>query len=218
MLDSFTDFFINLDRHVGEVIREYREWTYPLLFAIVAAETGLVVMFALPGDEIVFVTAALSTRFKTLDIRYLLPLFAMAAFCGDQISYLLGRTVGRKPFESRHGRFFNRKSLKRAETFYDRHGAPAVLFGRFIPFVRGVMPFTAALGRMPYWRFAGYSLAGSTLWTLAYGLSGHYFGRLPVARNHFGWVLLAVAAVSLLPASIELAWTRLKRRKVPVRK
>jgi membrane-associated protein len=75
------------------------------------------------------------------------------------------------------------------------------------------MPFTAALGRMPYWHFAGYSLAGSTLWTLAYGLSGHYFGRLPGVRHHFGWVLLAVAAVSFLPAGIEMAWVRRPRRK-----
>jgi membrane-associated protein len=210
---SLTDFLVNLDKHLGGIVREYRGWTYALLFAVVVAETGLVVLFVLPGDEVVFVAAALSTRFKTLDIRYLLPLFAVAAFCGDQISYLLGRTVGRKPFENRHGRFFNPRSLKRAETFYGRHGAPAILFGRFIPLVRGVLPFTAAVARMPYSRFAACSLAGSTLWTLAYGLSGHYFGRLPVVRNHFGWVLLAVTCVSFLPAGIEMAWTRYQGRK-----
>jgi membrane-associated protein len=208
---SFVDFVVNLDKHLGETVRAYREWTYALLFAVVLAETALVVMFVLPGDEIVFVAAALSTRFHSLDLRYLLPLFAVAAFGGDQISYLLGRTVGRKPFQHRHGRFLNPRSLKRAETFYKRHGAQAVLFGRFIPFVRGVMPFTAALARMPYPRFTGYSLVGALLWTLAYGLSGHYFGRLPFVRDHFGWVLLGVAAVSFLPACIELLWVRGKR-------
>jgi membrane-associated protein len=209
---SFVDFVVNLDKHLGDAVREYREWTYVLLFGVVLAETGLVIMFLLPGDEVIFVATALSSRFETLEMRYLLPLFALAAFCGDQLSYLLGRTVGRKPFETRHGRFLNRKSLKRAEDFYARHGTQAVLFGRFIPLVRGVMPFTAALARMPYPRFAAYSLAGALLWTFAYGLSGHYFGRLPFVRDHFGWVLLAVALVSFLPAGIEMAWAR--RQKV----
>jgi membrane-associated protein len=208
---SLVDFVVNLDKHLGDAVREYREWTYVILFAVVLAETGLVVMFLLPGDEVIFVATALSTRFQTLDMRYLLPLFATAAFCGDQISYLLGRTIGRKPFESRHGRFLNRKSLHRAEAFYARHGAQAIVFGRFIPLVRGVMPFTAALARMPYPRFAGYSLAGALLWTFAYGLSGHYFGRLPFVRDHFGWVLLAVAVVSFLPAAVEMAWAGHKK-------
>jgi membrane-associated protein len=215
---SFVDFIVNLDQHLGAAVREYREWTYALLFATVLLETGLVLMFVLPGDEVIFVAAALTPRFQVLNMAYLLPLFMLAAFCGDQISYLLGRTVGRRPFENPKGRFLNPRSLHRAEDFYARHGAQAILFGRFIPFVRGVMPFTAALARMPYPRFVAYSFCGALLWTLAYGLSGYYFGKLPFVRDHFGWVLLAVAAVSFLPAGIEMVWARVHAKKKKARK
>jgi membrane-associated protein len=210
-MEPLIDFILNLDKHLGQVVREYREWTYAVVFLTVLLETGLVILFVLPGDEVVFAAAFLSTRVDSLDIRVLVPLFIAASFCGDQISYLLGRTLGRKPFETR-GRFFNPKSLHRAEAFYKSHGAQAILFGRFVPFVRGVMPFSAALARMPYPRFAACSLAGATLWTLIQSMLGYGFGKLPFVRSHFGWAVFGIILVAVTPATVEILWTRRKKR------
>ncbi len=209
-MDQLAEWIVNLDRHLGSLLRFFGPWTYLILFTVLLAETGLVLLMVLPGDELIFVACALASRYESLNILILLPLFAVAAFCGDQVSYLLGRIAGRAPLE-RFGRSFGRKVLARAEKFYDRHGGRAIIFGRFVPVVRGVLPFSAAVGGVSYPRFLAFSLPGTLMWTSAYGLSGYYFGRLPFVREHFVWVLIGVAVVSLLPLGIELSIRGLRK-------
>lgn len=203
-METFAEWIMNLDRHLGALLRFFGPWTYLIFFGVLLAETGLVLLMVLPGDELIFVACALASRYESLDILVLLPLFFAAAFCGDQLSYGLGRVAGRATLE-RFGRRFGRKVLRRAEEFYARHGGRAILFGRFVPVVRGVLPFTAAVGDVSYARFVAFSLPGTLAWTLAYGLTGYYFGRLPFVREHFAWVLAGVGVVSLLPLLIETA-------------
>ena len=92
--------------------------------------------------------------------------------------------------------------LRRTEAFFVRYGGFAVLVSRFLPIFRTLVPFVAGIGRMPYARFFGYNLVGGTLWVTLFIWGGYLFGNIPVVKNNFGVVTLAIVAVSLMPLAI----------------
>ena len=56
----FVDFVLHLDAHLVELLRDYGNWIYLILFAIVFAETGFVITPFLPGDSLLFAAGALA--------------------------------------------------------------------------------------------------------------------------------------------------------------
>jgi membrane-associated protein len=204
------DFVLHIDRHLADWVRAFPDWVYALLFLILFAETGLVVMGMLPGDSLIFAAGALAAGHGLLDLRVLLPLFFLAALAGDQVNYLIGRLVGDAPFKHRR-RFFNRKTLDRGRRFYGRHGGEAVLLGRFIPVLRSIMPLAAAISGMAWWRFLAYSLAGTLLWVSTFLLTGYFLGNLPWVRGRFAIVLGAVILISLLPGLVQILVERYRQ-------
>ena len=49
---------LHIDKALGIMLQQYGVWVYALLFAIVFAETGLVVFPFLPGDTLLFIAGA----------------------------------------------------------------------------------------------------------------------------------------------------------------
>src|ERR687898_74907 len=95
----------------GVDLRELLEAVgYLGLFAIVFAESGLLIGFFLPGDSLLFTAGLLaSDAFGFFDIRLLLPLVAVAAIGGDQVGYVFGRRVGPRLFRREDSLFFHKK-------------------------------------------------------------------------------------------------------------
>jgi membrane-associated protein len=201
MEHGIIDFFLHFDRNLAALVEAYPRAIYALMFLIVFVETGLFLAM-LPGDTLLFAAGALAASHGLFNFPLLIPLMAAAAFCGDQINYLLGRWVGERPFR-RDGRFFNRRTLEQARRFYRSHGGKAVLMGRFVPVVRSATPMAAAIGGMPYRRFLAFSLPGSVAWTLLFLFLGHSIGNLEVVRGRFLWVMAAVLVATLLPGLVQ---------------
>ena len=55
---------------------------------------------------------------------------------------------------------------------------------------------------MHYWKFLSYNVVGAGLWTLLFCVAGYFFGNIPFVKNNFSMVILAIIAISLLPAVI----------------
>ena len=91
--------------------------------------------------------------------------------------------------------------LRRTEEFFARYGAWAVFLSRFMPIIRTFAPFVAGVGRMPAARFLAYNLAGALSWVLLFIWGGYLFGNIPLVKNHFGVVTIAIIAASLLPVA-----------------
>src|SRR4051812_16686632 len=162
------DFVFHLDTHLAAFVASYGLWVYGLLFAIVFAETGLVVTPFLPGDSLLFTCGALAAT-GILDIGIIAPLLAVAAIIGDTTNYAIGHFVGPRVFraEDRRGfwnRLLNRNHLMQAHEFFERHGGKAVVLGQFMPIVRTFVPFVAGCGSMSYPRFAVCNLMAAVLW------------------------------------------------------
>ena len=127
---------------------------YGILFAIVFAETGIVVTPFLPGDSLLFATGALCAA-GALDAPTAAGVLVLAAFAGDSVNYSVGRFVGPRVFTASDDsglmhRLLNREHLERAHAFFERYGGKAVVLGRFVPIVRTFVPFVAGAGQMTY--------------------------------------------------------------------
>jgi len=198
----FVDFFLHLDRHLAEVIRQYGTYTYALLFLIVFLETGLVVTPLLPGDSLLFAAGSFA-GLGALRLWPLVLLLCAAAILGDSANYAIGAYLGPKVFHYPRSRFFNPEHLRKTHEFYEKYGGKTIIIARFIPIIRTFAPFVAGIGSMSYPRFLAYNVIGGVLWVSVCVFAGYFFGNLEIVRKNFSLVILAIIVISILPAVFE---------------
>lgn len=202
-LHAVVDLILHLDRHLLELLQNYHAWVYAVLFAIVFAETGLVVAPILPGDSLLFAAGALAAvdDTHTLQLMPLILLLALAAIGGNTLNYFIGRLVGRRAYEL-DTRWFKREYLLRTHGYFERHGGMTVALSRFVPIVRTFAPFVAGIARMSLLRFQLFNVTSGVLWVLLFLVGGYLFGNLPVVRNNFGLVTILIIVVTVLPLAV----------------
>ena len=105
--------------------------------------------------------------------------------------------------------------LLRARRFYERHGGKTIILARFIPIIRTFAPFVAGIGRMSYPRFAAFNVTGGILWVLSFLMAGYWFADLPIVKERFHYVILAIIILSVLPAILEYLRARRHERLHP---
>ena len=208
----FIDFFLNLDKHLAEVIANYGTYTYALLFAVIFLETGLVVTPILPGDSLLF-AAGTFAALGSLDVWLIFGLLCVAAILGDTVNYAIGAYFGARVFQFPRSRFFNPEHLKKTHQFYEKYGGKTIVIARFVPIVRTFAPFVAGIGAMTYWKFLAYNVAGGILWVAVCVFSGYFFGNLPIVKNNFSLVIIAIVVLSVQPAVFEYLRHRRETRR-----
>jgi len=172
------------------------------LLGIVFAETGLLVGFFLPGDSLLF-SIGVASGASGVNVFALGAMLMCAAIIGDNTGYFLGRKAGPKIFNRPKSKFFDPEHLKRTQEFYDRYGARAVVYARFVPIVRTCTPFIAGVARMRYSRFLLFSVFGGVFWIAFMTTLGYKLGQVPLVQRHFEKVVLGVVVLSLVPAVLE---------------
>ncbi len=202
LIRELVDIVIHLDRHLNLVIQNYGLWTYVILFLIIFCETGLVVTPFLPGDSLLFAAGALASG-GSLDVVWLFSLLSIAAIAGNTANYWIGYFIGPKVFHKKNVRFLNREYLDRTHRFYEKHGGKTIIIARFIPIIRTFAPFVAGLGFMTHWRFSLYNIAAGSAWVAIFIFGGYYFGNLPLIKQNFTFVIIAIIVISVLPGVIE---------------
>jgi membrane-associated protein len=198
------DWILHLDKHLAEFAEQLGPWFYGLLFAIIFGETGLVIAPFLPGDSLLFAVGALAAaQPDSLSMAVLLPLLIVAAIIGDAVNYAIGKWVGPQIFRRDTGWLLNKNHLLRAQAFYDKHGAKAIVLARFLPILRTFAPFVAGIGGMQYRRFWVYNVVGGVLWVGLFLIGGYAFGTRPFVKDNFHIVILAIIGISVLPIAYE---------------
>ena len=202
LLTAFVDIVLHLDAHLLVLVQQYGMWIYAILFAIIFAETGLVVAPFLPGDSLLFVTGALCGM-GSLELDILLPLLVLAAFSGDNTNYWIGRLLGLRLLNKASPRFIKHEHLEKTHLFFDKHGGKTIIFARFLPIIRTFAPFVAGIGTMRYRLFVMFSAVGSVAWIGSLTLAGYFFGNIPVIKNNLTLMILVIVFVSFIPAILE---------------
>ena len=201
-LKNFVYVFLHLDVKLNEVILHYGVWAYAILFVIVFCETGLVVTPLLPGDSLLFAAGALAASDGSLRASVLFPLFACACLSGDLVNYTVGKFLGARLFRKEDSRFFKKKYLDQTHAFYEKHGAKTIILARFVPIVRTFAPFVAGMGAMSFRKYLLFCVVGAMIWVGVCVSAGYLFGNIPVVKNNFTVVALAIVFVSMVPGLI----------------
>jgi membrane-associated protein len=217
-MPDLIDFVLHVDRYLLQLTNTYGAWIYGILFAVVFAETGLVVTPFLPGDSLLFAAGALAAT-GAMDLWITAGLLVVAAVAGDAVNYSIGRSVGLRIIhlsrtDPRWGRWVNPAYVERAHEFFERHGGKAIVLGRFMPIVRTFVPFVAGVAEMSYPAFALYNVAGAAAWVGICVGAGYAFGNVPFVQENFSLVVLGIVVVSILPMLVE--YLRYRRARVPV--
>ena len=199
---------------------------YVVLFLIIFAETGLVILPFLPGDSLLFAIGAIAAKGVGLSLPTVVILLIVAAVLGDAVNYWIGYKFGPAIFRRGEGdgesaaprglfdRMLNKKHLLQAQEFYDKYGGKTIILARFVPVVRTFAPFVAGIGKMNYFRFLMFNVIGGVAWVLICVTAGSLLGGMAFVQKHFELVLIAVVVISILPMVIEYLRARSQPRSV----
>ncbi|NOS66872.1 MAG: hypothetical protein HOO67_00670 [Candidatus Peribacteraceae bacterium] len=200
VIQHIIDLFLHLDVHLAAIIEQYGLLTYVILFATIFCETGLVFTPFLPGDSLLFAAGAFAAR-GSLNPVLLTVLLGVAAILGDSCNYWLGGLLGRRVFKE-HRKILSLENLAATERFYHKHGSKAVVFARFLPMFRTIVPFVAGVAHMSYPVFFFYNVLGGIVWVLLFVWGGYFFGGIQAVEENFSLVILGIIVVSLVPAVV----------------
>lgn len=210
IFSSLFDFVLHIDTHLGEIITNYGTLSYLILFGIIFAETGLVFVPFLPGDSLLFAAGAFAA-IGSFNLFLILGILFVAAFLGDTANYWIGHFFGQKIIDNPKIPLINQKHIDETQEFYKKHGGKTIFLARFVPIVRTFAPFVAGIGKMHYGDFIKYNLAGGFVWVFGFTLLGFFFGNIPIVKENFSIVVLAIIALSVSPMVYEVVKSKMKK-------
>lgn len=186
--------------------------SYLGIFAIVFAESGLLLGFFLPGDSLL-ITAGILAQQGSLHLAGVMLAVALGAIIGDSTGYVIGRRFGPAVFSRPDSRLFRPEYVERTQAFFERYGGLSLILARFVPVVRTVAPTLAGVGKMSYARFLIYNVVGGLLWATSVPLLGYWLGGLIPHLDRYILLVVGVAIVlSLMPVGLELRKLRAGRQ------
>ncbi len=173
-----------------------------LLLFVIFAETGLLVGFFLPGDSLVFIAGLVCVSQPDLldvHISVLLTCMAAAAIIGNMTGYWFGYRVGPPLFKRDDSWIFKKRYLEVTKSFYDRHGARALILGRFLPIIRTFAPILAGVIKVSFPLFMIYNIIGAILWIGGIGLAGYFLGGYEIVKENVEYIVIALIVITIIP-------------------
>lgn len=212
---TIINFILHIDHHLIEIVNQFGNWTYLIIFGIIFIETGLVIFPFLPGDSLIFAASSMAVNPKYhINIWLVYLAVLLAAILGDACNYEIGvRSVNAGEKHSWFNKLINQKNRMAAEKFFERHGPITIVIGRFIPFIRTFVPFISGGSKMHYGKFAIYNVIGGIIWSGLFTIIGALFGYIPFVKEHFSMLILAIILISVLPILIVALKKRLTQKK-----
>ncbi len=201
---TFLHSLTNPERLIALLSTSLTGWIgYAVLFGVIFAESGLLVGFFLPGDSLLFTVGVVAGAGK-LHVAAVIAMLAFASMLGDGIGFLLGSTLGYRLFRNPKSRIFRREYLDRTHEFYERHGGKTIIYAKFVPIIRTFAAFVGGVARMKYTRFLAFNVFGAAGWVTLMVTLGYLLGNVQIVRQNFEKVVLAIIAVSLAPAAVQI--------------
>ncbi len=208
---QLSDLLLHIDRHLDVVISQYGPWAYGLLFAIVFAETGLVIAPFLPGDSLLFIAGAYCAT-EQFNLWTLCIGLLIAAVSGNTVNYFIGRWIGKKVFSSQ-SRWIDQGALLKTHAFYEKHGGKTIILARFLPIIRTFAPFVAGVSEMNFSRFQLFNIAGAALWIFSLVIAGYFFGNIPFIRQNLNVIVLVGIGAAAIPVFLAALYKLIQRKK-----
>ena len=167
----------NFEQLLEDAGQALGKWTYLVVGALAFLETGAFLGFVAPGETAVIVGGLVAGQGE-ISLLALIAIVWTACILGDLTAYELGKRKGRG-WLLKHGQRLKitEERLEQVEDILEKRGAVMIIVGRFLGFVRPLMPFIAGASRMPLRRFLPYDVLAAGLWSITFCVLGFLFWR-----------------------------------------
>jgi membrane-associated protein len=175
-----------------------------LLLFVIFAETGLLLGFFLPGDNLILLAGILcKAKPDLINVNYflLVVLMTMAAVLGNVFGYWFGRTAGEKLYSKKDSWFFKQKHITVTKKYYAKYGGNTTLvIARFLPLVRTFAPIIAGVIKVDLIQFMIFNIIGAAAWILSLSAIGYFLVQVfPQITQHMGYIFIALIILTSLP-------------------
>jgi membrane protein DedA with SNARE-associated domain len=190
------DFAALADPHVIGVV-------YCVMFATLFLENGLLPASFLPGDSLLLLAGALVAK-GVMDFVPTMVILTSAASLGCWLSYLQGRWLGNTKTVKGWLDQLPAQYHQRATHMFDRHGLLALLAGRFLAFIRTLLPTMAGISGLSNRRFQFFNWLSALLWVGVVTSFGYALSMIPFVKRHEDQVMtfLMILPIVLLVAGL----------------
>ncbi|MES2681360.1 MAG: VTT domain-containing protein [Bacteroidota bacterium] len=191
-----------------------------LLLFVIFAETGLLVGFFLPGDNLILLAGILcKARPDLIQLNYLglVTMMVLAAVLGNISGYWFGRVAGDKLYSRKDSFFFKRRHLDATKNYYDKYGGNVTLIlARFLPVVRTFAPVIAGVIKIDFFVFMVFNVAGAIAWIVSLTAVGYFLVQIfPQITDYMGYIFIALIILTALPVLRLIFKARVKKDQEP---
>ena len=185
------------------------------LILIIYAESGILLGLIFPGDSLLFTAGLLASQNKFgLNIFFIAGGAFAAAVLGAQTGYWLGKRFGPAMFRRPDSRIFKQEYVDKSKEYFDRYGGKTVVIGRFVPFVRTLVPMLAGIGEMDLRQFTLFNVMGAALWAAGVSVAGYFLGKsIPNVDRYLLPIIFLIILISVIPPLIEIRRQRRASRQ-----
>ncbi len=175
-----------------------------LLLFVIFAETGLLIGFFLPGDNLILLAGILcKAKPELMQINFfsLVLLMTCAAVLGNMVGYWFGKKAGETFYEKKESWLFKKKHIELTEKYYNKYGGNTTLIlARFLPVVRTFAPVIAGVIKINFLRFMLFNLVGAVAWIVSLTSIGYFLVQLfPQITNYMGYIFITLIILTALP-------------------
>lgn len=186
-----------------------------LLLFVIFAETGLLVGFFLPGDNLILLAGILcKARPELMHVSYpgLVSLMTLAAVAGNITGYWVGKKAGEKLYSKKDSWFFRQRHIEATKKYYDKYGGNLTLvLARFLPVVRTFAPVIAGVIRIDFMKFMFFNAVGALAWIISLTGIGYFLVQVfPQITDYMGYIFIILIVLTAIPVLRIL----LKRKRV----
>lgn len=177
-----------------------------LLLFVIFAETGLLVGFFLPGDNLVLLAGIFcKSRPDLVHVDYLtlVLLMILAAVSGNATGYWFGKKAGEKLYSRKDSLFFKQRHVEATRKYYNKYGGNLTLvLARFLPVVRTFAPVIAGVIRIPFGEFMLYNILGAVAWIVSLTAIGYFLVSIfPGITDNMGYIFVALIVLTAIPVA-----------------
>ncbi len=183
-----------------------------MVFLTVFGTTGLFFCFFIPVGAVLFTTGIfIATGGLGYDIFTVCSLLILASVLGNLTGYWFGWNAGPMLYRKKDSRFYKKRHLTTAATFYKKYGWLALTAGLYLPIIRTFAPIVAGIVRLNFRRFLLLTFSGSIVWIISFVSAGYFIGSRPFLRPWLKYIVVAFILAVTIPL---IVWTAKELRRM----
>ncbi|MCV2531197.1 MAG: DedA family protein [Candidatus Lightella neohaematopini] len=192
MIKNFACYALNKYLHIIFYYK-YHWIIYLVFFVIIFLENGILITTLLPGDSLLLLVGTLAYN-NIINLFSILVLLTIAAWLGSWVSFLQGKWLKNKKFINYQFLSIPEKYQKTAYKILNKYGSLALLVGRFIVFIRTILPMIIGLSNIHNKLFQLFNFFSAFCWVSILVFIGYLLNIL-IINTYLKYLITSLIAI-----------------------